>query len=346
MLFLSLVWCLKYFKLTWCAQVNSFARSRLPLDWSRCFLSNTTSPSKVTTLSSALASILSCKIEASLLLGEIPNLRFEHVVGCSDKYNRGLVDCCDWFIMWSFPVHRAVSMTILADVELKLVSCFSNLIYLPIDHSVRLICSWKSCPCWICVVPSNSTVSEKKKEQVWIDCNPMTGALYCTNVNNRFVLVLVKLHFGFVVTTTECVNQIFFVPRFEFAQSLPWVSKHVSIVLLRQLHDNLRVVRYSWSAENAFEFTILLCFALAGSTFQSRWLNPIDVGFGLGTALYWWKFTARGRPQLDDSGENTAPEFGCSGLVRITVVSTVQFLVIYAPKTSNFLAVVTVLALL
>ena len=48
------------------------------------FLPNKTSPAKVTTLSSALARILSCKIIASLLL--------EQVVDGSDKYNRGLGD--------------------------------------------------------------------------------------------------------------------------------------------------------------------------------------------------------------------------------------------------------------
>ena len=59
----------------------------------------------------------------------------------------------------------AVLMTDFAESEVRrnnLVSCFSNLILLPFDHSPGVIYSWKSCPCGICV-PSNATVSLSKK---------------------------------------------------------------------------------------------------------------------------------------------------------------------------------------
>ena len=65
---LSLVQSLRFFKLAWYAQVNSVAWSRRQLGHSRGFDSNKTSPAKVITLSSALASMLSYKIIASLLL--------------------------------------------------------------------------------------------------------------------------------------------------------------------------------------------------------------------------------------------------------------------------------------
>ena len=39
-----------------------------------------------------------------------------------------------------------------------------------------------------------------EREQVWIDCDSMTVALQCTNVDNRSVLVLTILHGGFVGT--------------------------------------------------------------------------------------------------------------------------------------------------
>ena len=80
-------------------------------------------------------------------------------------------------------------MTTHADLELRrngLVLCFLNSILLPIDHSPALICSWKTSPCGICV-PSNFQWYLFQREQVEIDCDPMTVALQCTGVNNRSV---------------------------------------------------------------------------------------------------------------------------------------------------------------
>ena len=75
-----------------------------------------------------------------------------------------------------------------------------------------------------------------------MDCHTVTVALCCTNADDCYVLVLTILHSRFVNRTTECVNPMFFVPIFEFDQNLPTVSKHVPVVLLRQLHDKLRVL--------------------------------------------------------------------------------------------------------
>ena len=129
----------------------------------------------------------------------------------------------------------------------KLVSCFSNLILLPMEHSLRLLYSWKSCPCAMCVL-SNSAASLSKKKKGWTDSGTMTVALYCTNVSNRSVLILAILHSGNVGRTTGCFNRIFFVSIVQFAQHLPCVSKHVTIVLPRRIDDNLQVLEPSPSA--------------------------------------------------------------------------------------------------
>ena len=52
-----------------------------------------------------------------------------------------------------------------------------------------------------------------QREEAWIDCDTLTVALHCTNVDNRSFLVLTLLHSGFVGRTTECVNPIFLCQR-------------------------------------------------------------------------------------------------------------------------------------
>ena len=102
---------------------------------------------------------------------EIPILRFEHVVDWIHKYNRGLGSyfaCSVPFLVHHLVLSTqsfAVSMTDFPDSEVrrkKLVSCFLDSIFLPTDHSLGLICTWKSWPCGTCV-PSNSTVSVSKR---------------------------------------------------------------------------------------------------------------------------------------------------------------------------------------
>ena len=110
-----------------------------------------------------------------------------------------------------------------------------------------------------------------QRGQVWIDCDAMTVALQCTSVDNRYVSVLLILHFGFVSRTTKCINPFFFVPDIEFARHLACLSKHVTIVLLRQLHDNLHDVESLSSAWRCVRIhNSLLCFAFAGIIFQIR----------------------------------------------------------------------------
>ena len=95
--FRFLVLCMWYFWLTWYARKSIRSPGVAPgLIEDGVFLSNETSPAKVTTLSSALASILSYTIMASLFyIDTIPNLRFEHVVvHWRSEYNLGLGDFC------------------------------------------------------------------------------------------------------------------------------------------------------------------------------------------------------------------------------------------------------------
>ena len=47
-----------------------------------------------------------------------------------------------------------------------------------------------------------------ERELIWIDCDPLTVVLQCTNVNNRSVSALTTLESGLVGRTTECVNPI------------------------------------------------------------------------------------------------------------------------------------------
>ena len=127
------------------------------------FLSSKTSPANVTTLSSALAGILSYKIIASLLL--------EQVVDGSNKYNRGLGD---YFYLCS-PILGSSSGPFQLIVRCRDDDSFGFRAEkkracpvllepnpLPMDHSPALICSWKNLPCGICV-PSNSTVFVSKR---------------------------------------------------------------------------------------------------------------------------------------------------------------------------------------
>ena len=89
---------------------------------------------------------------------------------------------------------------------------------------------------------------------------------------------------------------------------------------------------------NVSELTIPFVLSFAGIILHFRLLNPTDMSFGFGMALYLACdcsrcVCARGRPQLEDRGESTASELGCSVLLGKIVVRTVQHLVRYAPKT-------------
>ena len=149
------------------------------------------------------------------------------------------------------------------------------------------------------------------------------------------------------------INPTFFVPIFEFAQHLPCVSKHMTIVLLRQLHDNLHFVlrrTFVKCLEMLPNSQSLLCCACAKIIFLSRWLNPIDTSLGFGAVLYITGecppvLCARGRPQLTDCCDDEAPQFWWSIAVRTNGLAYCSIPLTYAAKTSNILVVVTVLLL-
>ena len=62
------------------------------------------------------------------------------------------------------------------------------------DHFLGLIKSWRrGARVEYVFFPTQRYLFERKHR--WIDCNNMTVALYCTNVNNRSVLILTILHF-------------------------------------------------------------------------------------------------------------------------------------------------------
>ena len=99
-------------------------------------------------------------------------------------------------------------MTVLADSELrrnKILSCASWIqTHRPPVSTFHL--QLEELPVWnMCSFQFNGI----RLKEVWIDCDPMTVALQCTNVDNRSMLVLTILHAGSVGRTTEYVNPFF-----------------------------------------------------------------------------------------------------------------------------------------
>ena len=139
-------------------------------------------------------------------------------------------------------------MTSVADLEVrmnKFVSCFSNLILLPMDHSPGLIYRLEEVPVWnMCSFQLND-ISVKERKLDWFGHHDCVLVLH--ECHNRFVLILTILHSGFVSRTTKCTSPLF-CPKSEFAQHWACLSKHDPIALLRRIHDNLYIVGSSWSA--------------------------------------------------------------------------------------------------
>ena len=83
------------------------------------------------------------------------------------------------------------------------------------------------------------------------------------------------------------------------------LSKHVSTILLQQLHDNLPCRKiFVRCLAMCLNSQPLLCFAEIICQFRGL-LNPIDISSGIGEALYLTGDCSpcvcpRGRPQLDD----------------------------------------------
>ena len=123
-----------------------------------------------------------------------------------------------------------------------------------------------------------------KEKKGWTDSGTMTVALYCTNVSNRSVLILAMLHSGNVGRTTGYVNRIFFVSIVQFAQHLPCVSKHVTIVLPRRIDDNLQVLEPSpsaWTFRTSRLWaggTRKTAYAVAWITMQTRVTDLLSCG--------------------------------------------------------------------
>ena len=155
-----------------------------------------------------------------------------------------------------------------------------------------------------------------QRKQVWIDSFSMPGALHCTNVKNRSLLVLTILHSGFVGGTTEDVKTNFTCSKF-------WVCSASSMRVKTCVHRTApsaswqplcrkNILWNAWKCLRIHIFFSVLLFAdtnrhelwLPRSFLPSCWMSP---------CVY-----ARNRPQLDDCGENTAPEFLCSISLRIS----------------------------
>ena len=179
-------------------------------------------------------------------------------------------------------------------------------------------------------------------EQIWLDCALLTVALQCTSADNRYVLVLSIRRSGFVGRTTECVNPIFFAPSSASSMSV----KNVTNVLLRQLHDHLRVVKYLWNAWTCLWIHEPCCvLLLLGLFLHFRWLITSDTSFGFRTAL---NLTGECSPCVCARGSaarRLRRRLQILG-VRYLQEEIVVRLVIYAPKISHFLVVVAVLVLL
>ena len=239
---------MRFFRFAWYAQVDSVAEGRFRLGQSREFSCRTKLRwQKVTTLSSALADILSYAIIASLLLWRIPNLLFEHVVDWSNKYNHGLGDYFACTVQSIVRCLYDVSCGLRGE---KKQVCIVLLELNPLGRrpfsGIDLCFVWNTCS-----VQFRRYLFQRK--QSWVDCVSMVVALYCTNVDNRFVSILTILHSGVVGRTTGCVNPIFVVPKLsELAQHLACLSKHDPIALPRRIHDNLYVVEFSWNAWRCF----------------------------------------------------------------------------------------------
>ena len=83
-----------------------------------------------------------------------------------------------------------------------------------------------------------------REHRVWIDYNNMTVALYCTNEENRSILVLTILLFWVCQQNVRLRQSTFLCPTSEFARHLACLSRHDPTVVLRQLHDNLHDLEY------------------------------------------------------------------------------------------------------
>ena len=139
----------------------------------------------------------------------------------------------------------AVLMTDFADSDVrrnKLVSCFSNFILLP-------------CGIWILSI---STVSLSEKNRV--------GLIVTTRLRPCTARLLTIVLFRSSQYSILCLSVERLSASMHFSLSQFWVflSKHDPIVLLRRIHDNLYVVRFSWGVwrclriRNPFWLTLLL----------------------------------------------------------------------------------------
>ena len=249
----------------------------------------------MTTLSGALASILQYTIIRHWYLDEKLNLSFELLVDWNEKYNHDLGDCFPCtvpFLVHELALSNRSSEVVMTDFAQsegrnKLESCFSDLIFLPTDHSLRLIYSRKS---------------SFKENEIGLILAPWLCP--CAARMQIIVELWSKTTF-WVCRQNDWVRQSTS-PCFNFWVCSACLSKHDPIVLLRRVHDNLYVVRSSWGVlEMLTNSQSLSVSAFAGIDFQIRWLKPVDISFGFVAAL---NLTgeclpvtyARGRPQFID----------------------------------------------
>ena len=145
-------------------------------------------------------------------------------------------------------------------------------------HSYDRILVVKSCPCGLCV-PANLTVSVSKRTGLawWRLRGTVIVAL--RECRSSFHAVLTTLHSGLIGGTTECMKQICLCSNLEYTRHLSKVTKHVPMVLLRQLHDTLRVAKSSWVAWTYFWIRTPSCVLLLQGLFSDfvDWIQSLQV---------------------------------------------------------------------
>ena len=171
-------------------------------------------------------------------------------------------------------------MTNLADWEVrrnKLVSRFSNVILLPVVHSMRLINSWKSCPCGF-FVPYNSTVSLVKEIKLdWFWHRDCVHVLHVPFWSSQYSFL--GLSVGRPTASIHFSSLQYWVCSALGTFVKTWPHRTVPSAQCRKIFlKRLEMCPNSQS---------LLVNAFAGINFQTRWgwNFPIDKSFGFGAVL-------------------------------------------------------------
>ena len=186
-----LIQCIKFFKLLFYAQANSFGKSASSLIEVGRFLSNKTSPAKVTALRIALAGILPCKIK-SVTATQMKSQICALSTSWTEVVNTIMISAMtllpqhhSWFIIGSRPVDRALSRWRLLRSkrwEETNLSRASQTQSLPVDHSPGLVYRWKTCPCEYGFLPTVAVSKTNSLDMIaapwWWPCS--SAAMWIT----------------------------------------------------------------------------------------------------------------------------------------------------------------------